>query len=117
MNKKITMTILVATLFVTIGAFTVWAATGFHWYTKYQVVEIVEKEAPAEDDIFADTGLYEGETLTETVQKDSFHLGLLPTPQGLFDKHALSVGSLVGPAWLLSGVVLFIGWRKNRRKV
>ena len=116
MNKNITTTIFVATLLVTIGTFTTWAATGFHWYTKYQVVEIVEKEAPAEDDIFADTGLYEGETITETVQKDSFHLGLLPTPQGLFDKHALSVGSLVGPAWLLSGIVFFIRWRKNRHE-
>ena len=114
MNNKITTAIIVATLFVTIVSFAVWAVTGFHWYTKYQVVEIIEKEAPAEDDIFAETGLYDGETLTETVQKDEFHLGLLPTPQGILDKHALSVGSVVGPAWLLSGVVLFINRRKNR---
>lgn len=90
-----------------------WFATGRHAYTKFEVVEQVEVAVPA-DDPLAVAGFYEGETRTQTVRRAEFHLGLLPVPQGLFDKHALSVISLTLPPWLLTALLVWRG-RKQRR--
>lgn len=108
------LTILIIIAFsITLLAIAVWAATGFHAYTKYEVVEIQETEVKS-DDIFADTGLYDDATKKEVIQKDEFHLGLIPTPEGLFDKHMISVASVVGPVWVLTGIVFWLDRRKRK---
>ena len=97
-------------VFITLAALSAWAATGRHYYTKFEVVEQVEA-AVDPDDPFADTGLYDDEFQTETVTRDEFHLGLLPVPQSLLDKHVVSVMTLAGPVWVL---VLAVMWRERR---
>ncbi len=111
MSRLVAFTLTGAVL-VTLGAFGVWAATDRHYYTKFEVVEQVEV-AVDPDDPFADTGLFDDEIQTETVSRDEFHLGLLPVPQGIFDKHALSVTTLVVPVWVL---VLAALWRQRLHK-
>jgi len=97
---------------VTLAALGAWAATERHYYTKFEVVEQVEM-ALDPDDPFADTGLFDDEPQMETVTRDEFHLGLLPVPQSLLDKHILSVMTLVGPVWAL---VLAAMWWERRKK-
>lgn len=107
-----TRALLFLAIIVTLATLSVWAVTDFHAYTKYQVVEKVAQEADP-DDPFAGTGLYdEDEPAMQTVQRDEFHLGLLPTPQGIFDRHILSVPTMILPFWLLYGVA-FVVARRN----
>ena len=87
---------------LTLAALITWLATGAHPYTKYQDVTRQQVSAGA-DDPFAETGFYDGDMVTKTVKLDVFYFGLLPTPQGLFDKHAVSVVSVVVPVWLAVG--------------
>jgi hypothetical protein len=95
---------------VTLG---VWIATGRHFYTKFEVVENVESPAETEDPL-AGTGFYDDDdAVPRTVRRDEFHLGLLPTPQGVLDKHWLSVASVLGGIWAL---LLFSGWAARRRR-
>ena len=106
-------TIVIVAVASTVAVAIVWLATGAHFYTKYEVVERVE--VPVEsDDPLADTGFYESETRTEISVRDEFHLGLLPTPQGLFDKHLLSVTTVAVPLWVLAGVAVYFGRRMKR---
>lgn len=97
---------------VTVAAIVTWQATGGDWYTKYEVVEQVQIQLD-EDDPLAAAGFYDEGTTTKTVTKDEFRFGLLPTPAGIFDKHALSVASVTGPLWAFGlGVV----WYQRRRR-
>ena len=99
---------------VTALAIGLWLATGIHPYTKFQDV-VQEETAIDEDDPFAEAGFYdEDETVTEVVTRDVFYFGLLPTPQGIMDKHALSVFSIVIPVWLIVGFFAFKRWRASR---
>ncbi len=108
--------LLVIAVVLTVAAFGLWLATGAHPYTKYQ--DVTRQELPTdEDDPFAKAGFYDGDTVTRTVKKNVFYFGLLPTPQGVFDKHALSVVSVVGPVWLIVGGISLIRWRARRRRV
>lgn len=91
-----------------------WVGTGRDYYTKFEVIEKVEKPIEANDP-FAGTGFYDSNAKTEVVRRPAFRLGLLPTPAGLFDKHMLSVATLAGPAFLLGAVVLFRSRRRQRR--
>lgn len=104
MNRLITFLSTLA-IAVTIASLFLWIGTGRHFYTKYQVVETREVPVDSRDPL-ADAGFYDSETRVETVQKEEFHFGLLPTPQGMFDKHILSVLSLVTPAWLAYSLLL-----------
>jgi len=97
----------VLTLAATIG----WLATDRHHFTKFAVVEEVELAVP-EDDPLAETGFYDEGTKTEPVRRKEFHLGLLPTPQGIFDRHAISVLSICGPLWALAAAAFL--WRRRR---
>ncbi len=108
--------LLVVAVVLTVAALGMWLATGAHPYTKYQDVTRVETPTD-EDDPFAEAGFYDGDTVTQTVKKNVFYFGLLPTPQGLFDKHALSVVSVVGPVWLIVGGISLVRWRARRRRV
>ncbi len=108
--------LLVIAVVLTVAAFGLWLATGAHPYTKYQ--DVTRQELPTdEDDPFAEAGFYDGDTVMQTVKKNVFYFGLLPTPQGLFDKHAFSVVSIVVPMWLIVGGISLIRWRARRRKV
>ncbi len=108
--------LLVIAVVLTVAAFGLWLATGAHPYTKYQ--DVTRQELPTdEDDPFAEAGFYDGDTVTRTVKKNVFYFGLLPTPQGVFDKHVLSVVSVVLPVWLIVGGISLIRWRARRRKV
>ncbi len=111
--NRLNVFLLAGALLVTAGAVVTWMATGRHYYTKFEVVERVE-EPVADDDPFAATGFYDGGSVETTVRRDEFHLGLFPTPQGVLDKHALSVASILGPVWgLVLGIIL---WQNRRRK-
>jgi hypothetical protein len=84
---------------ITTAMLITWQATGGDAYTKFTVVERVEVPADPSDPL-AGTGMFApAEPRYETVRRDEFRLGLLPTPQGLFDKHVISVASVVVPLW------------------
>jgi hypothetical protein len=44
--------------------------------------------------------------------RNAIRLGFLPTPQGLFDKHMISVSSILAATWGL----WLIAWRVRRRR-
>ena len=106
MKRSTAVSVSVA-LILTGAALVTWAATGRHAYTKYEVVERVEVDIP-EDDLLAQAGFYEGSAEVRIVRTDGFHMGLFPVPQGLFDKHMVSVMTVVLPVWILFGIVT---WR------
>jgi len=116
-NLKAMVLLIGIPLLFTAGALGLWAATNYHAFTKFQVVERVLVE-PAEDDLFAGTGLFDGQDdkpAYRTVERDSFHFGLFPTPQGLFDKHMASVLTVSAPPWILAfGIFGFMVWRRRR---
>ena len=108
--------LLVIAVVLTVAAFGLWLATGAHPYTKYQ--DVTREEVPTdENDPFANAGFYDGDTVKQTVKKDVFYFGLLPTPQGLLDKHVISVVSVVVPVWSIVGVIALLRWRTRRRRV
>ena len=98
---------------VTSATLVTWLTTGGDYYTKYQVVEEVATPLDA-DDPFAAAGFYEGSSQTQTLVRNEFRFGLLPTPQGVFDKHAMSVTSIAFPSWIIAAGVAW--WPQLRRK-
>ncbi len=112
MKKPSTIVILIASI-VTVTILIIWQATGGDYYTKFEVVEQVEKPVD-KDDPLADTGFYEGTSQTQVVARKEFRLGLLPTPQGIFDKHAVSVVSIAFPTWVLA--IGLVWWMHRRRR-
>ena len=99
---------------VTLLAFGLWAATGRDAYTKYEVVEEIQKPVDPNDPL-AGTGFYENDMVKEVVRRPEFRFGLLPTPSGIFDKHLFSVATLAGPTWGSALVVLLLR-RRNRTR-
>jgi hypothetical protein len=99
--------LLVLATFVTVLAILLWQVTGGDYYTKYEVVSQVEKTIDPTDPLAA-AGFYDGTTVTETVKRNEFRFGLLPTPTGILDKHVLSVVTFTGPLWGLVVVVIFV---------
>lgn len=105
--------LLLLAILATLSALGVWWGTDRHAYTKFEVVERVPVEADP-DDPFAGTGLYDGDgPALKTERRDEFHLGLVPTPQGLFDKHAVSVATVAVPFWLAYAVAVLLSRRKR----
>ena len=113
---RITHKLLAVAVVVTVAALGMWQATGAHPYTKYEDVTREQVRTDV-DDPFVEAGFYEGDTVTQTVRKDVFYFGLFPTPQGLFDKHALSVVSVVVPVWLVVVGSVLVRWRARRRAI
>ena len=109
-NRKI----LVVAILVTVAVVVLWQATGGDFYTKYQVIEEIAREVDPNDP-FAEAGLYDGAAATETVSRDTFRFGLLPTAAGIVDKHALSVVSLAAPTWLVAFGAIWWTRRKQRQ--
>jgi hypothetical protein len=110
---KLSRIVIGAVVVLTIASIIIWQATGGDWYTKYEVVEQVESKPDANDPLAA-AGFYDGGTKTVTVARDEFRFGLLPTPTGILDKHALSVASVTGPLWVLGIGFVWIHRRKVR---
>lgn len=110
---KTTTVIFGITILVTIAAVVTWQITGGDYYTKFELVEEVEKQIDP-DDPLAGTGFYDGDTLTETVTRKGLRFGLLPTPSGLLDKHMLSVVSVASPLWVVS--IGSLWWTRRKRK-
>ena len=100
--------IAVAITSVTLGA---WLVTGRHYYTKFEVVEKVSAPVAA-DDPLAGTGFYDGDVVERNERRSEFHLGLVPTPSRLLDKHALSVLLILGTTW---GGMVALTWLSRRR--
>lgn len=112
--KSLVKTLLALAIIITVTAVVTWQATGGDYYTKFEVVEQVDKEI-ADDDPLAAAGFYEGSSQSETVTRKDFRFGLLPTPQGLLDKHILSVVSVSMPFWVFTMIVVWWTWRKSRQ--
>ena len=107
------MRLSLAAIVITLATLITWVATGRDIYTKFEVVERVTK-AVDESDPLAGTGFYEDEAAQEEIViRDGFRLGLLPAPQGLLDKHMISVISVLGVTW---GLWLTIWWVKRSRR-
>ena len=104
--------VLSATL-VTLLALGLWVATGRDAYTKYEVVEEIQRPVDPNDPL-AGTGFYENDMVKEVVRRPEFRLGLFPTPSGIFDKHILSVATLAAPFWAAAIVALFLQRRAKR---
>ena len=100
------------TLTLTVLILILWQITGGDYYTKYQVVEEIEKELDQSDPLVA-AGFYQSSTVTETIVKDEFRLGLLPTPTTLFDKHSIAVTTIIAPVWFISAIIFFYRRRNN----
>lgn len=111
MNRRYKKVLTAAGL-ITLATLVLWQATGGDYYTKYEVVEQVEKEVDP-DDPLAQAGFYDEESHIETIRQDKFRFGLLPTPSGILDKHAVSVSSVSGPVWVIALVLI---WRMKRRQ-
>jgi hypothetical protein len=103
-----------ATVILTLAAVATWQITGGDYYTKFEVVEQVDK-AIDPDDPLAAAGFYDGTSQTETVARADFRFGLLPTPSGIFDKHMLSVVSVVMPLWVISLGLMWLSRRRLQR--
>ncbi len=112
--EKLTKTVIGVTLIVTAVVLVTWQVTGGDYYTKFEVVEQVEKQVDPNDPLAA-AGFYDGLTQMETVTTAGFRLGLLPTPGGLFDKHIFSVLSVATPFWFLSLGLLWWSRRRSQR--
>ena len=113
MNKQSKIVLSIVAI-LTLASVITWQATGGDWYTKYEVVEQIESEADPNDPL-VEAGFYEGGTTTQTVTRDEFRLGLLPTPAGVLDKHALSVASVTGPLWVFAWGFAWFQRRKVRK--
>ncbi len=111
---RLTKITFVAAVMITLAALFTWQLTGGDYYTKYEVVEQVEKTLDPDDPLVA-AGFYEGTTATETVARKDFRFGLLPTPSGLLDKHVASVVSISSPFWVLGLGLLFLNRRALAR--
>lgn len=109
MTRSVGAAVVVASL-VTLGGLLAWIATDRHTFTKFEVVEWVEAPLP-DDDPFREAGLYDGGVRRSVERRPEFHLGLLPAPRGLLDRHVLSVATFAVPAWLLA---LALAWRARR---
>jgi hypothetical protein len=106
-QTKIPLTL---TALITFAALITWQMTGGDYYTKFEVVEQIAALVEANDPLAA-AGFYEGTSQTQTVTRREFRFGLLPTPSGFFDKHVISVVSIVSPAWIIA---LGLIWRRRR---
>ncbi len=104
---------LIISVVITIVALGVWIATGGDFYTKYETVKQVEKQIDANDPLAA-AGFYDSETKIETVRKKEFRFGLLPTPSGLFDKHIISLTTIVTPPWMITIALLWMAKRRSK---
>ena len=114
MKKKLTISLVISTV-MTLITLLLWAGTGGHYYTKYEIVQ--KKKVPVSaDDLLAGTGFYDGEEQTILIHRNEFHFGLFPTPQNLLDKHIFSVATFLIPVWGISGVLIYLNRRNDFKR-
>ncbi len=109
--NRVTRKTMFAAIILSFIILIIWQITGGDFYTKYQVVEEIEKKLDQSDPLVA-AGFYENSTITETIVKNEFRLGLLPTPSGIFDKHSLAVITMLTPIWFISIAIYFLRRQK-----
>jgi len=114
--STITRTLLIVTVITSIGTVLLWQATGGDYYTKFEVVEQVKTPIDPDDPLAA-TGFYENDSVVETVRREEFRFGLLPTPSGLIDRHVFAVLSIAGPLWALTIISLLIDVKRRRNNM
>jgi len=107
--------ILYTAITLTLISIVAWQATGGDWYTKFEVVEQVESPLNPNDPLVV-AGFYDNDTVTKTITREEFRFGLLPTPSGLLDKHAVSVISIAAPPWALALAILWYQKRRSNRQ-
>jgi hypothetical protein len=112
--KSSIRSLLIAAVLLTVGVLFVWQFTGGDYYTKFEVVEEVEEKLDPSDPL-ADAGFYENNTATKTISRKEFRLGLLPVPQGIFDKHAVSVLTILFLIWGLAASSIWFIRRQTAR--
>lgn len=101
-------------LLVTLLALAVWVASGAPIYTALTTLELVPVEL-AEDDPLAGTGFYD-DSAEVVRERGGFRLGLLPSPSGPFDPHAVSVLTLLVLGWIpLAAAIARRLWRERCR--
>lgn len=110
MNKQ-TKIVLGLTFLITLASVITWQVTGGDYYTKFEVVEEIDAAIDPNDPLAA-AGFYDNQPLKRTVVRKEFRLGLLPAPNGLFDKHILAIITIVSPVWTIALVLL---WRRRRQ--
>jgi uncharacterized ion transporter superfamily protein YfcC len=98
---------------ITLASVITWQITGGDYYTKFEVVEEVEQSLDPNDPLVI-AGFYENQESKQTVVRKEFRFGLLPTPNGLIDKHVIAVVTFVLPAWVIAFDLL---WWQRRRNV
>ena len=104
-----------AAIIISASSLITWQMTGAHAYTTYHLNETIQVELDPNDPL-VQAGFYgDDKTKDSLVVSKGLHLGLLPTAQGIFDKHVFSVASISGPIWGLALVFWFIQRRKNKR--
>jgi hypothetical protein len=101
------------TVVVVAGSIVAWRVTGGDYYTKFEVVEVVERPVDPSDP-FAAADFYDSGTVTETVKRKQFRFGLFPVPAGLLDKHMLSVVTVSAPFGLLTITMMSVWWARRR---
>lgn len=104
-----------AAIIISISTLITWQITGGHVYTTYHLNETVQVELDQNDPL-VQAGFYGDQKTKDTViTSEGLHLGLLPAPQGIFDKHVFSVASISGPIWGLALVFWFFQRRKLKK--
>lgn len=105
----------IGAMLLTVASLILWQATGGDFYTKYQIVEVVPMQLDPDDPLVA-AGFYDDDA-TETITRDEFRFGLLPTAEGLFDKHVISVLSFTAPTWFVTLGIIWWSRRKLKAQI
>ena len=111
--SKQTKIVLALALLITLVSAVTWQLTGGDYYTKFEVIEEIRTPLDPNDPL-AGTGFYEGRMPKKTVVHHEFRLGLLPTPNRLFDKHIFAVATIVSPVWVIA---LGLWWLQRRQSL
>ena len=102
-------------IIISVSSLITWQMAGAHAYTTYHLNETIQVELDPNDPL-VQAGFYgDQKTKDSVVTSTGLHLGLLPTAQGIFDKHIFSVASISGPVWGVALVFWFFQRRKNKR--
>jgi len=102
-------TILILATGATVALLGLWLYTGRAVFTHFQLVG-QQSSAVGEEDPLAATGFYGADSVTRVTLRDEFGFGLLPAG-GPFDRHVVSVTTMVIPIWILTSYGL---WRRRR---
>lgn len=113
MNRQSRLILSLAFL-ITLASIITWQLTGGDYYTKFVVIEEIEHPVDANDPLAA-AGFYEDQSAKQIAVRNEFHLGLLPTATGLFEKHIIAVATIAAPVWIIALGLLWLQRRKSSR--